>query len=120
MEDEVGDYRTHITEERYRSMLGEHIQKYKRRFRDSSSTPAPVRVGIPVSKSNLGGSKSGRLGNEQRGGFQDIEPDWLNDFSSQKPGNYLEADVTPKYDTYTHFNFNIQLLLTVYLLFSSL
>lgn len=96
VEDEVGDYRTHITEERYRSMLGEHIQKYKRRFRDSSSTPAPVRVGIPVSKSNLGGSKSGRLGNEQRGGFQDIEPDWLNDFSSQKPGNYLEADVTPK------------------------
>ncbi|XP_065855452.1 chromatin-remodeling ATPase INO80 isoform X2 [Euphorbia lathyris] len=101
-EGEEGDryYSTRITEERYRSMLGEHIQKYKRRYKDSSAGPAPPpsRVGIPTSKSGLGSSKTRKLGNEQRGGLYDMEntSEWLNDVTPPKRGDYVEPDYTPK------------------------
>ncbi|XP_048235895.1 chromatin-remodeling ATPase INO80 isoform X2 [Ricinus communis] len=91
---------TRITEERYRSMLGEHIQKYKRRFKDSSSGPAPApsRMGFPVPKSSLGSSKTRKLGSEQRGGLYDVETtsEWLNDVTPIKRGDYVESDYTPK------------------------
>lgn len=96
-EEDDSYYGTHITEEKYRSMLGEHIQKYKRRFKDSSSSPAPTQMGIPVSKGNKG-SKSRKLGNENRGGFYEMETtsEWLNDTIPQKPGNYHDADFAPQ------------------------
>ncbi|KAK5803856.1 hypothetical protein PVK06_031505 [Gossypium arboreum] len=98
-EEEDDDYQgTHITEERYRSMLGEHVQKYKRRFKDTSVSPAPSRMGIPAPKSNLGSSKNRKLLNEQRAGFYDMETtsEWMNDVSSQRFANYHEADLVPK------------------------
>lgn len=84
---------THITEERYRTMLGEHILKYKRRLKDSSASPAPSRMGIPVPKSNLG-LKARKLGNEHRGGFHELETasDWLSDVNPQRPANNRVAD----------------------------
>lgn len=95
-----GYYGTRITEERYRTMLGEHIQKYKRRFKDSSSSPAPAppRVGISVPKSSLGNSKTRKLGNEQRGGWHDVDTtsEWLNDLTPQKRGDCVEPDYAPK------------------------
>ncbi|KAL6133999.1 hypothetical protein ACLB2K_066232 [Fragaria x ananassa] len=96
-EEDDSYYRTHITEEKYRSMLGEHIQKYKRRFKDSSSSPAPMHMGIPVPKGNKG-SKSRKLANENRGGFYEMETtsEWLNDAIAQKPGNYHDADFSPQ------------------------
>ncbi|EXB39079.1 DNA helicase INO80 [Morus notabilis] len=92
-------YTTHITEERYRSMLGEHIQKYKRRFKDSSASPAPTKMGVPMPKSNLG-LKGRKLRNEQRGGFLESEttPDWLNDVNPPKTGNFRQADFAPPND----------------------
>ncbi|XP_038720061.1 chromatin-remodeling ATPase INO80-like [Tripterygium wilfordii] len=89
---------THITEERYRTMLGEHIKKYKRRLKDSSSSPALPKMGMSVPKSNLGGSKGKKLGSEQRGGLYEMETtsDWLGDVSPKKPATYNEADFTPK------------------------
>lgn len=96
---EDGDnyYKTDITEERYRSMLGEHIQKYKRRFKDSSASPAPTRMGIPTPKSNVG-LRARKLKNEQRTEFLESEttPEWINYVNHPKPGNYLEADFTPQ------------------------
>ncbi|XP_031280967.1 chromatin-remodeling ATPase INO80 isoform X2 [Pistacia vera] len=92
-------YGTHITEERYRSMLGEHIQKYKRRFKESPVTPVLPRMRIPSPKTNLGGGlKSRKLGSEQRGGLYEMETtsDWLNDASPQRPVNYHDAEFTPK------------------------
>lgn len=96
-EEDDSYYRTRITEEKYRSMLGEHIQKYKRRFKDSSSSPAPMHMGIPVPKGNTG-SKSRKLANENRGGFYEMETtsEWLNDAIAQKPGNYHDADFSPQ------------------------
>ncbi|XP_015898080.1 chromatin-remodeling ATPase INO80 isoform X1 [Ziziphus jujuba] len=90
-------YGTHITEEKYRTMLGEHILKYKRRFKDSSTSPAPSRMGIPVPKSNLG-MKSRKLGNEHRGGLFEPETgsEWHNDVNPQKPGSYRESDFAPQ------------------------
>lgn len=110
-EDEDSYYRTHITEERYRSMLGEHIQKYKRRFKDSSSSPAPTQMGIPVPKGNKG-LKSRKLANEQRGGFYDMETtsEWLNDSNTQKPGNHHDADFAPQSGT-NRFAFTSDFLL---------
>lgn len=90
-------YGTHITEERYRTMLGEHILKYKRRFKDSSMSPAPSRMGITVPKTNLG-MKARKLGNEHRGGFfePEIASEWHNDVNPQKPGSYRDADFAPQ------------------------
>ncbi|XP_060967508.1 chromatin-remodeling ATPase INO80 isoform X1 [Cannabis sativa] len=97
-EDEDSYYNRNITEERYRSMLGDHIQKYKRRIKDSSASPAvPPRTVVPVPKSNVG-LKARKLKNEQRGGgFLESEttPEWLNYANHPKPGNYHEADLTP-------------------------
>ncbi|KAA8518116.1 hypothetical protein F0562_015590 [Nyssa sinensis] len=98
-EDEDGSYSTRISEERYRAMLGEHIQKYKRRLNNSSSSPASTRIGMPVQKSSLG-SKGRKLGNEHRGGLHEIEStsDFLTDVNPHKLGNYHEADVALEYD----------------------
>ncbi|KAG7958774.1 hypothetical protein I3843_10G034500 [Carya illinoinensis] len=95
-EDDDSYYGTKITEDRYRSMLGEHIQKYKRRLKDSSASPAPTRVGTPVPRSNMG-LKARKLENEQRGGFNEVETmsDWLNDINRQKQGNNREANFAP-------------------------
>ncbi|KAJ8747244.1 hypothetical protein K2173_024169 [Erythroxylum novogranatense] len=86
-EEEEGYHRTHMTEERYRSMLGEHIQKYKRRYKDTSSSPAPppLRMGGHGSKSMLGSFKTRKLGYEQRGSVYDAETtsEWLNESTSQ-------------------------------------
>ncbi|KAJ6304183.1 hypothetical protein OIU77_017955 [Salix suchowensis] len=99
-EEEDGYLGASITEEQYRSMLGEHIQKYKRRHKDPLSSPAPpaTRMGIPVPKSGLGGSKTRKLGSEQRGGLYDMETtsEWVNDIVPSKHGDYHEPDFTPK------------------------
>ncbi|XWS66310.1 hypothetical protein CRYUN_Cryun05aG0188700 [Craigia yunnanensis] len=98
-DEEDEDYQgTRITEGRYRSMLGEHIQKYKRRFKDTSVSPAPPRMGIPTPKSNLGSSKIRKWGNEQRAGFYDMDTtsEWMNDVSPQRLADYHEADLVPK------------------------
>ncbi|XP_062117836.1 chromatin-remodeling ATPase INO80 isoform X2 [Humulus lupulus] len=96
-EDEDSYYNRNITEERYRSMLGDHIQKYKRRLKDSSASPAPPRMGVPAPKSNVG-LKARKLKNDQRGGFLESEttPEWHNYANHPKPGNYHEADFTPQ------------------------
>ncbi|CAK7342664.1 unnamed protein product [Dovyalis caffra] len=75
-EEEEGYFGARITEDQYRSMLGEHIQKYKRRYKDPLPSPAPPppRMGISIPKSSLGGSKTRKLGNEQRGGYMIWKP----------------------------------------------
>lgn len=96
-EEEDGSYGAYISEERYRAMLGEHIQKYKRRLNNASATPASTRIGMPATKGGLG-SKERKLGNEHRGGSHKIEPtDFLTDVTPQKPGNYHVADFAPHY-----------------------
>ncbi|CAL5356520.1 unnamed protein product [Camellia sinensis] len=95
-EEEDGSHGVHITEERYRAMLGEHIQKYKRRPNNSSASPASTRIGIPAVKSS---SKGRKLRTDHRGGLHEIETtsDFLNDVSPQKLGNYHEVDFAPEY-----------------------
>uniref|UniRef100_A0A2P2MVK8 Chromatin-remodeling ATPase INO80 n=1 Tax=Rhizophora mucronata TaxID=61149 RepID=A0A2P2MVK8_RHIMU len=99
-EEEERYYNTHMTEERYRSMLGEHIQKYKRRHKDTSSNPAPpsLRMGTTIPKATLGAPKPRKLGNEPRGGLYDVETtsEWLNDSTLQKRGDFHEPVFTPK------------------------
>ncbi|KAL1312465.1 hypothetical protein HN51_039075 [Arachis hypogaea] len=91
-------YRTHVTEERYRSMLGEHIQKYKRRFNDNSSSPAQNQVAAPLLKSSVG-SKAHKSGNELRRGLHAAETtsEWMNGSNSQKMGNYRDSDLLKQY-----------------------
>lgn len=101
---EDGDnyYNTHITEERYRSMLGEHIQKYNRRLVDSSPSLVPPRLGVPVPvpapapKTNLG-SKTRKPKNEQRGEFLETETTsaWFNGINPQKSRNRQETESAP-------------------------
>ncbi|MED6148216.1 hypothetical protein PIB30_048137, partial [Stylosanthes scabra] len=91
-------YGTSITEERYRSMLGEHVQKYKRRFKDTSSTAAQNRVAVPLVQ-NISGSKARKSGNDHYGGLHTAETasEWLYDSNSQKPGNYRDANFLQRY-----------------------
>jgi len=100
-EEEDRHFRARITEDKYRSMLGEHIQKYKRRYKDPLPSPAPPppRMGIPIPKSSLGGSKTRKLRSEQRGGLHDMETtsEWANDITPSKHRDYHEPEFTPKY-----------------------
>ncbi|CAI0439686.1 unnamed protein product [Linum tenue] len=88
---------TRITEERYRSMLGEHIKKYKRRFKGSPPSPAPPRTGV-IPKTNMGSSKTRKLGNEQRGYVHDMDvtSEWQNETTTAKRGDSRGPDFTPK------------------------
>lgn len=99
-EEKSSFYSTHMTEERYRSMLGEHIQKYKRRFKDTSSSPAQNQVAAPLLK-NSGGLKARKSGNERRGGLHAAETtsEWMNDSNSQKLGNNRDSDFMQQYGT---------------------
>ncbi|KAK9154787.1 hypothetical protein Sjap_002267 [Stephania japonica] len=91
---EDSDYSTHISEERYRAMLGEHIQKYRRvKFNDNSSRSASgsVQMGLPVAK-RTAGSKGRKMGSEERGMCgMDNSADYLREISPLKPANYYDA-----------------------------
>ncbi|XP_070055578.1 chromatin-remodeling ATPase INO80 isoform X2 [Nicotiana tomentosiformis] len=99
--DEDGDgdrgYSTHISEERYRAMLGEHIQKYKRRLGNSSASPAATRNGMPAMRSG-GGSRDQKSTNDHRGGAHrlDSASDCFNN-STQKLGNHIQSDFPGPY-----------------------
>ncbi|KAK6945255.1 DBINO domain [Dillenia turbinata] len=99
-EDEVNcSRRIQMTEEHYRTMLGEHVQRYKRRSKDNSSGPASSRLAIPTPKNNLG-FKSRKLSNELRGGLHEVETttaDYITSISPQKLGNYHETDFASEY-----------------------
>lgn len=105
-EDKGNFYGTHMTEERYRSMLGEHIQKYKRRYKDTSSSPAQNRVGAPLLK-NIG-LKARKSGVEHRGGLHAVETtsEWPNDTTTQKAISYRDGDFAQQYGP-DRFSFSV-------------
>ncbi|KAL3819763.1 hypothetical protein ACJIZ3_005668 [Penstemon smallii] len=86
-EEEASNYSPHISEQRYRAMLGDHIKKYKRRSNNSYQSPTVTRTAAPVNKSNVG-LKDQRPAND-RGGMHRLESpsDFLGSGSSQKLGN---------------------------------
>ncbi|KAG9454766.1 hypothetical protein H6P81_007670 [Aristolochia fimbriata] len=93
------DYGAYISEERYRSMLGEHLQKYRRvRFKESSSLGlSSSRVGMPMPKHSNHSSRSRKFSNEERG-LHSVEP--TSDFLADMPikqGAYYEPDFTSEY-----------------------
>ncbi|KAI9111492.1 hypothetical protein K1719_017182 [Acacia pycnantha] len=88
-----------MTEERYRSMLGEHIQIYKRGYKDISSSPSQNRVNAQLLTSNIG-LKARKLVNEHRGVIRVLETttsEWPNDVNPQKPINYRDAEFRQQY-----------------------
>lgn len=97
---ENGYFRTPITEERYRSMLSEHMQRYKRRLKDSSLSPAPVRIPTPVLKSNVAvAPRARKLGNEHRVVSREMErtPESLIRPGPLNSGNHYGANYALKY-----------------------
>ncbi|XP_042514394.1 chromatin-remodeling ATPase INO80-like isoform X2 [Macadamia integrifolia] len=97
-EDEDSGYRNHITEEHYRSMLGEHIQKYRRvRFKETSSNLASARIKMPLPKRNLI-SKGRKSGNEDRVLHGMETPSaYLREISPLKHGSYYDGDFAAEY-----------------------
>ncbi|CAN4089861.1 unnamed protein product [Withania somnifera] len=99
--DEDGDrdraYSTYISEEKYRTMLGEHIQKYKRRLGNSSASPAATRNGVPMMRSG-GGSRDQKSTNDHRGGMLRLGS--ASDFfsnSTQGFGYHFQSDFAGPY-----------------------
>lgn len=99
--DEDGDrdkaYSTYISEEKYRTMLGEHISKYKRRLGNSSTSPAATRNGVPAMRSG-GGSRDQKLTNDHRGGALRLGS--ASEFfknSTQSLGNHIQSDFSGRY-----------------------
>ncbi|XP_010544952.2 PREDICTED: DNA helicase INO80-like [Tarenaya hassleriana] len=86
-EDEDDFYHPQITEDRYRSMLGEHIQKFRRRSKESQ----------PSSR-NAGSYRTRKLGNDYKGRYYDMDnpPDLMADVSPQRRGSYHDPDTTHK------------------------
>lgn len=91
---ENGSLGMHITEDHYRAMLGEHIQKYQRRLKDFSSPPASARTGIPPPRTGRSGSKTRKSGIEQRRIMCDLETasEWPKDNAPKNHGNGYEED----------------------------
>ncbi|GMH28344.1 hypothetical protein Nepgr_030187 [Nepenthes gracilis] len=93
-----GYYRAHITEEHYRYMLGEHIQKYKRRLKDTSPSLASGRIPMSLQKNNVGMSpKIRKLENGYRG-LREAEKasEYPARSSPQKLTNHFGADYALK------------------------
>ncbi|GER57189.1 DNA helicase INO80 [Striga asiatica] len=92
-EEETGSYSPFISEEHYRAMLGDHIQKYKRRTNYSSQSPATTRTGTTGMKNSVN-LKDQNLVNNNRGGLQKLEStsDFPSSGNSKKLGNYPETD----------------------------
>ncbi|KAL8459957.1 hypothetical protein ACS0TY_031745 [Phlomoides rotata] len=97
-EEETGSYNPYISEERYRAMLGDHIQKYKRRLNYASQSPSSTRTGTMAMKNSVG-LKDQKLMNDSRGGLQKFEStsDFLNSNNSQRIGTYPESDFGLQY-----------------------
>lgn len=95
-----GFYGTYMTEERYRSMLGDHVQNYKRMSKDASSSPAQNCAVVPLTKSN-NGFKTQKLVIDHQGGLHaaDTLSGWLYNSNSQKHGNYRNADFVTRNGT---------------------
>nr|XP_004236584.1 chromatin-remodeling ATPase INO80 [Solanum lycopersicum] len=99
--DEDGDrdraHTTYISEEKYRTMLGEHVQKYKRRLGNSSASPAAIRNGVPVMRGG-GGSRDQKSANDHRGGAVRLAStsEFFNN-STQSLGNHIQSDFLGPY-----------------------
>ncbi|KAL1225590.1 Chromatin-remodeling ATPase INO80 [Cardamine amara subsp. amara] len=96
-EDDDDLYGQHVTEEHYRSMLGEHIQKFKSRSKESQGNPIHL-MGVLAPKTNVGSYRGRKLGNDHHGRFYDM--DTLSNFPPdaipQRRGSYHDSDTTPK------------------------
>ncbi|KAJ0758301.1 putative DNA helicase [Helianthus annuus] len=85
-----GSYDEYVSDERYRSMLGQHVHKYKRRHKyNKLSASASTRNGMFGSKGGIG-SKDHKFGNGRQG-VQNIET------VPQYVGHYKEADFSSDY-----------------------
>lgn len=86
-------YDAQITEEQYRSMLGEHVQKYRRvRFRDSSSGSLSARMAKPHLEHGHG-VKMGRFGNDYSAPVKEETPLHEMEISPQ----YYDTDYDSKF-----------------------
>ncbi|OVA12937.1 SNF2-related [Macleaya cordata] len=92
-----GSYGAHISEEWYRSLLGEHIQKYRSTRLKESSGPTSTRTEMSVQNSNLD-SKGRKLGSAERMLHRMEAPSkYAVDINPLKPANYYDADFAPEY-----------------------
>lgn len=98
-EEEVAYYSTYISEERYRTMLGEHIQKYKRRLNNNSSQSLSTRIGIGVTNGSVG-SMDRKSSRDEHRGSQKVETnsDFLTNFIPWKIGINHESNFASEFD----------------------
>ncbi|XP_024012789.1 DNA helicase INO80 [Eutrema salsugineum] len=96
-EDDDDLYNQHVTEEHYRSMLGEHIQKFKNKSKESRANHTHL-MGVPVPKSNVGNYRGRKLGNGHHGRFYDMDTssNFASDAIPPRRGNHRDSDITPK------------------------
>ncbi|KAI3760684.1 hypothetical protein L1987_51082 [Smallanthus sonchifolius] len=102
-EDQDGGYRTYVSEERYRAMLGEHVNKYKKKRNNSNNNFSTMSL---ASTYNGVSEVKSSLGSKDRKGAHKIET--ASNFLTQKQGNY-EVDISP------HFNMNRSFSEPIYL-----
>ncbi|KAF2590575.1 hypothetical protein F2Q70_00041042 [Brassica cretica] len=94
VEDGDDHYSQHVTEEHYRAMLGEHMQRFKTRSKESRGNHTPL-LGVPVRKSNVGINR-GRNDHHRRFYDVDTSSNFAADAIPQRRGSYRESNITPK------------------------
>ncbi|EPS73622.1 hypothetical protein M569_01128, partial [Genlisea aurea] len=94
-EEETGNHSPYISEEQYRAMLGDHIQKYKRRVNYSAQSPSVMKNG-PATMRNGVASKNQKLANDWHYKFESTE-DFLSSNSSLRFEKFHESDMLPLY-----------------------
>ncbi|KAJ1297121.1 hypothetical protein BS78_01G353700 [Paspalum vaginatum] len=85
-DDEADAYNNQITEEHYRTMLSEHVQKYMRsKFKDGASGSDPPRAAVPQIKHKNGGKRSMK----HRSDFRDVST--LGEVEASHENNGIEC-----------------------------
>lgn len=99
-EEDNGSHSNYISEEQYRAMLGEHIQKYKRRLKNPATSSALHQAGMPNNKGALG-SKDQKSANEQYRKMHRIEStsDFLMDNQYRNVDSSKGLDFARKYSS---------------------
>ncbi|XP_026425969.1 chromatin-remodeling ATPase INO80-like isoform X1 [Papaver somniferum] len=92
-----GNYGGHISEEWYRSLLGEHIQKYRIKRLKESPGPTSIRGEMSV-QNRIPGSKGKKIGSAERmvNGMENSAK-YTPEINPLKNSNHYESDFTPDY-----------------------
>ncbi|XP_076893172.1 chromatin-remodeling ATPase INO80-like [Bidens hawaiensis] len=100
-----GSYGTYVAEERYRAMLGEHVNKYKKKHNNNNDNDNNNNLNTPGATYNGMTDMKSSFGSKDRKRAHKVETasNFVNGRITRKQGNY-EVDIPPHFDMNRSFS----------------